>query len=199
MNELGCPVVKDLLPLYADGVLSEESAALVSKHLESCADCRKAYEAVLEKPSVPAEKDAAPLLLIKKKMRKKKILTVVVTVIVTLVVLTSLFVALYHPVIFQRGDPIPYLKAAVKLAGGEPYAKVNVAGASAVYITRRGICDELISFIEESKGVPFVEQAGSAFLFSDGKYSLAVSTEIYLSRFTVWTVPENTRERIPES
>ena len=122
-----------------------------------------------------------------------------VTIIVTLAVLTSLFVALYHPVIFQRGDPIPYLKAAVTLAGGAPYAKVNVPGTSAVYITKRGICDELISYIEESKGVPFVEQAGSAFLFSDGKYSLAVITEIYLSRFTVWTVPENTRERIPES
>lgn len=39
-----CNVIKDLIPLYIDDCCSEESAALVKKHLESCAECKELYE-----------------------------------------------------------------------------------------------------------------------------------------------------------
>ncbi len=38
--KLSCNVAKDLLPLYHDGVCSDESRALVEAHLESCESCR---------------------------------------------------------------------------------------------------------------------------------------------------------------
>lgn len=37
-----CSVVRDLLPLYADGELSRESDARVRDHLRACPDCRAA-------------------------------------------------------------------------------------------------------------------------------------------------------------
>jgi predicted anti-sigma-YlaC factor YlaD len=37
---INCAVIKDLLPLYADDVLSNESKELVSKHLATCESCR---------------------------------------------------------------------------------------------------------------------------------------------------------------
>ena len=36
---LSCDVTRDLLPLYHDGVCSEESRALVEAHLKACPDC----------------------------------------------------------------------------------------------------------------------------------------------------------------
>ena len=39
-----CNVIKDLIPLYIDNCCSEESAALVKEHLESCAECKELYE-----------------------------------------------------------------------------------------------------------------------------------------------------------
>ncbi len=39
-----CNVIKDLIPLYIDDCCSEESAALVKEHLESCAECKELYE-----------------------------------------------------------------------------------------------------------------------------------------------------------
>ena len=39
-----CPIINDLLPLYADGVCSEESRQAVMEHLKDCACCRKEYE-----------------------------------------------------------------------------------------------------------------------------------------------------------
>ena len=39
-----CSVIRDLLPLYHDGVCSPESRQLVEEHLEECADCRGELE-----------------------------------------------------------------------------------------------------------------------------------------------------------
>jgi len=39
-----CEVIKDLLPLYVDGVASEESRALIEDHLKECEDCRQYLE-----------------------------------------------------------------------------------------------------------------------------------------------------------
>lgn len=39
-----CAIINDLLPLYADGVCSEESKQAVMEHLKDCACCRKEYE-----------------------------------------------------------------------------------------------------------------------------------------------------------
>ena len=50
MNEhynsvLPCGIVRDLLPLAADGVAGEESREAVMRHIETCADCRALWEA----------------------------------------------------------------------------------------------------------------------------------------------------------
>jgi len=36
-----CEVIRDLLPLYVDGVASEESRALIEEHLKTCEGCRE--------------------------------------------------------------------------------------------------------------------------------------------------------------
>jgi anti-sigma factor RsiW len=36
---LKCYIVKDLLPGYVDGLLSEETTAEVKQHLKECDDC----------------------------------------------------------------------------------------------------------------------------------------------------------------
>lgn len=38
--KISCGVIKDLLPLYHDGVCSDESKAMVEEHLASCDDCQ---------------------------------------------------------------------------------------------------------------------------------------------------------------
>lgn len=37
---LSCEIIRDLLPLYHDGVCSNDSNALVEEHLMYCANCR---------------------------------------------------------------------------------------------------------------------------------------------------------------
>ena len=37
--KIPCSVVRDLLPLYAEEMIEEETRALVDEHLEDCSDC----------------------------------------------------------------------------------------------------------------------------------------------------------------
>jgi len=53
MNELKCCVVRDLLPLYADDVVSEETHVLVERHLSNCEECRAAHFSMKVKLDLP--------------------------------------------------------------------------------------------------------------------------------------------------
>lgn len=53
--KLPCYLVRDLLPLYKDQVCEPDTAADVEEHLEECADCRAALEAL----DGPAKAEAA--------------------------------------------------------------------------------------------------------------------------------------------
>lgn len=50
-----CSIVRDLLPLYAEGMLSEDSAAFVKEHLDTCEECRALSAG--EEPSAPTDAD----------------------------------------------------------------------------------------------------------------------------------------------
>ena len=41
MKETNCDVIRDLLPLYEDNVVSEETAQMVREHLKDCPECRE--------------------------------------------------------------------------------------------------------------------------------------------------------------
>ena len=51
---MNCDIVRDLLPLYEDGLCSEESRKAVEEHLKSCEACRKLL------PESPAEAEQEP-------------------------------------------------------------------------------------------------------------------------------------------
>ena len=41
---LDCCVVRDLLPLYVENMVSDQTAELIKQHLMDCPDCQKEYE-----------------------------------------------------------------------------------------------------------------------------------------------------------
>lgn len=189
MEKNNCNIIKDILPLYADNVVSDDTKTLILEHLAICAECKAEYEKMKEIVEIPAETNTEPLKQIKEKMSRKRMVTICVTALITTVVVMGLAIYLYAPVIFQRGNPFPYLYAATKINDDTPFVEVNVNNNNSIYISRRGTCDEILLYIAESKNLEFQEQAGSAFLFSNGEKTLAVSSEVYWAKYTVWTVP----------
>ena len=126
-----------------------------------------------------------------KKTKSYKKTVIILSVIAGLSLLLWVF-NFFSPVIFQRGNPIPYISAAMKIDKDSRYVQVNVDDTYDVYISVRGDKESLFYDLAYSKGMEFVEQAGSSYIFSDGKNRLIISSEVYLSCFTVWKVRTNT-------
>ena len=85
MNRLDCSIVRDLLPLYADGLTSEESNRLIGEHLNECADCRAVEEAMsrdIMATDTNLNGEVDYLQKIKKKRRRMLIATVITCIVV---------------------------------------------------------------------------------------------------------------------
>ena len=93
-----CSIVRDLLPLYAEGMVSPETASFVEEHLKDCEHCRNEYERLKTPCAVPAQNDAAPLLMLQKKMAAKRLRTIVLTAVFAVALLVSAFAVLDAPV-----------------------------------------------------------------------------------------------------
>jgi len=59
--EITCNIIKDLLPLYAEDLVSEDSKILVDDHLCTCDSCTKELAAIQKAPKVPLETDVKSL------------------------------------------------------------------------------------------------------------------------------------------
>lgn len=55
-----CNIIKDLLPLYAEDMLSEDSRELVEEHLGGCEDCRAELEKIKDCPQESEIPDSVP-------------------------------------------------------------------------------------------------------------------------------------------
>lgn len=91
MNEISCNVIKDILPLYIDGVVSDDSKRLLDRHLANCEKCRKEADILrssLVLPSSPSVElsEAQHFKRLKKKLniRRLFIILIALLLIVTL-------------------------------------------------------------------------------------------------------------------
>ena len=88
-----CEIVKDLLPLYADEVCTEESRKLVAEHIAHCSECRAELEKMGKHISVKAETDVNVMKRIRKRMRIEKITVGLISLAVVLGI--GIFALLY--------------------------------------------------------------------------------------------------------
>ena len=83
-NTLPCAVVRDILPLYHDEVVSAETRSAVGEHLMGCAACRAEYEAMektLAKPAKEGQSTLARFRGMMKKQKRKKIIAIVLAAV----------------------------------------------------------------------------------------------------------------------
>ncbi len=85
MADMTCEVIRDLLPLYVDDVLSSDSRALVEEHLKTCEDCTEYYHALKEPEGnykqMRKTDDKAAFKRIKGTLKKKRLITILVTAV----------------------------------------------------------------------------------------------------------------------
>lgn len=96
MRDKICNIIRDLLPLYVDDVLSIDSKDFVESHLKDCSDCKKEYDLMKEDLVIPRENRDNSLKSIKKTLKSKKIKNIVLTIILTSIIIISSIELIFH-------------------------------------------------------------------------------------------------------
>lgn len=94
MTRINCNIIKDLLPLYVDGVVSPESADAIRKHLEICKECRNEYIAMNNDLTLPvsnvlSQESLGTLKSFKRRRFFKMVLTACISAFLTLVLIIA--------------------------------------------------------------------------------------------------------------
>lgn len=104
MKEIKCSVIQDLLPLYVDEVVSDDTKSLVNEHLLTCEICKNEYEQMKGTIYVPIENKATLFSQLNKRWNRKKWLLIFGSVLTT----TTLIGFALFSFIFYYAKPIPY-------------------------------------------------------------------------------------------
>lgn len=94
-----CEVIKDLLPSYISGVLSNETEEAIKEHINNCTTCRKILEKMntgeINKSNIEGEKEEIDCLKkYNKKMKNLKIILIILILI--LIAFPSIFIIKYN-------------------------------------------------------------------------------------------------------
>ena len=100
MEKIKCNVIQDILPLYIDDVVSDDTKELVEEHLQNCEICQRVYHETktdLEndmKVSVQTKEssnEANDLKNFRKFLKKRKIKTILLSIAATIVCFVAVF------------------------------------------------------------------------------------------------------------
>ncbi|MGN1422275.1 MAG: zf-HC2 domain-containing protein [Oscillospiraceae bacterium] len=86
-NTISCNMAKDLIPLYSEGLCSEESRLAVEAHLSECEGCRKLLELPIEQENeqrIPEKNNIFKKL--NRKMKHSKLCIIALSVILVLII-----------------------------------------------------------------------------------------------------------------
>ena len=106
---VSCDIIKDLLPLYHDGVSSEESKKIIEKHLEDCNECKNYLNGISKEVfsyKNKSKEDEAKIHSLIKLRQKFRIKNIVIWAVSILCVVIFLFTA-YNFIRYYE-IPIPY-------------------------------------------------------------------------------------------
>lgn len=96
-----CSIVRDILPLYIENMVSDDTATFVEEHLNTCKECRAEYE-IMKKPLVTDQVkiEATPIKKIKTKLLINKVQAVLLAIALATAVFFTAFSYLTTPIFF---------------------------------------------------------------------------------------------------
>ena len=132
--KISCNIIEDLLPLYVDDAVSEDSRQLVEEHLKECASCRKIQEEIirenqfsLEQRKLSADErkkaEIRSLKKIRSNIRRKRILSVVLSAVLVLGVC-----GFGHYWYYDRESSLSWEDTGITIKDNKLYGNVNPLG-----------------------------------------------------------------------
>lgn len=133
MKKMNCNIIRDILPLYLDDVVSVDTKELVEDHLNICDSCRMESEILGQNIALPINRniklsDAKVVKKLKNRLLRKKVIVSVISVVVSVAIVIGIYVYMS-----LTGSYIPYDSANIQIEddNGNLYANYhgdNLAG-----------------------------------------------------------------------
>lgn len=99
-----CNLIKDILPLYVENMVSADTREFVGKHLEHCEECYAEFEHMRKPADFIPDVDIVPLKRIKKDLFMKRLQTIFFTAILACAIAAVAFGILTSPKFFPYSD-----------------------------------------------------------------------------------------------
>ena len=125
-------MIKDLLPLYVDGLVSEYSSKEIDKHLLECEECKERYNGIFTNLDLDiqnnSEKEFDYLKKIKRHQKRNIILGSVISFIIGLTLPILKYKSSIIVAIFSGGRLPAYQVARLNLMWPQIVAKMLISG-----------------------------------------------------------------------
>lgn len=132
-----CNIVKDILPLYVENMISDDTHQFVDEHVSQCAECKKSLE--LLKTDMRVEKthqvEDAPVKAINKirfDMNKKKVIAGIISAVISIIVVVLFFAYLTAP------EYLPYTESPNIITARENNGIVTLSFKGEYELSQRG-------------------------------------------------------------
>lgn len=96
MKKISCNIIKDILPLYLDDVVSNDTKELVEEHLDICDSCRMEANILSQNIALPTNRniklsDAKVVKKLKSRLLRKKIIISIISVVASAAIMTGIY------------------------------------------------------------------------------------------------------------
>lgn len=95
--KISCNIIRDLLPLYAENLASEDTRMLVDNHLCVCTDCANFLNQIKQDTPVPMETETETLNKVKKTIIRRRALSIMASVFTLITLASMVFTFLFTP------------------------------------------------------------------------------------------------------
>ena len=123
MSKISCHIIQDILPLYVDGIVSEDTKEMVEEHLRECEGCRKEAEHMQERIVLPNkkefyQKEQEMLQKFKRRLINRRVLSAILGAVFVCALLASGYTILMIP---KEAIPFDPDKMKVEIVGEDAY------------------------------------------------------------------------------
>lgn len=109
VNTIGCNVIRDLLPLYIEGMACEDSVRLVQSHIETCQGCKSVLQGMREDAKLQIRDHEESLWKLNKQIQKRKTTAMLFAFLLSVSILLSAFMYLTMPVYLPADEGVSTL------------------------------------------------------------------------------------------
>ena len=103
-------MIRDLLPLYAEDMVSPESKALVEDHLQGCESCTKELEDLKNTPKLPLEVETGSLRRVGNAIQKRRTLTALAAAMTAIALIVTVYIFMNTTIYLTAGQAVEGLE-----------------------------------------------------------------------------------------